>query len=123
MDRKEVRSSSGAHGADTGARYPGRNTNPRRHGWRRHGHHNLSVHPANNRRRRACGIHVCAKRGPSFRDSDDVDTFRSLVVNTLAGELVPPARRTVVFGMLQGCIMMGQAIGYLSQNTLAQYCG
>lgn len=39
---------------------------------------------------------------------------RSLVVNIIAGELVPPARRTAVFGMLQGCIMLGQGIGYLS---------
>lgn len=36
-----------------------------------------------------------------------------LVVNTLAGELVAPARRTAVFGQLQGCVMLGQAIGYL----------
>jgi len=39
---------------------------------------------------------------------------RSLVVNIIAGELVTPARRTAVFGMLQGCIMLGQGIGYLS---------
>lgn len=32
-----------------------------------------------------------------------------LVVNTLAGELVEPARRTATFGQLQGCIMLGQA--------------
>lgn len=34
-----------------------------------------------------------------------------LVVNTIAGELVEPLRRTAVFGQLQGCIMLGQAIG------------
>ncbi|KAJ9139219.1 Major facilitator superfamily transporter [Pleurostoma richardsiae] len=34
-----------------------------------------------------------------------------LVVNTLAGELVEPLQRTAVFGQLQGCIMLGQAIG------------
>lgn len=34
-----------------------------------------------------------------------------LVVNTIAGELVAPAQRTAVFGQLQGCIMLGQAIG------------
>jgi hypothetical protein len=37
-----------------------------------------------------------------------------LVANIIAGELVVPARRTAVFGMLQGCIMLGQGIGYLS---------
>ncbi|PSR92297.1 major facilitator superfamily domain-containing protein [Coniella lustricola] len=36
-----------------------------------------------------------------------------LVVNTIAGEVVPPMRRTAVFGQLQGCIMLGQAIAYL----------
>lgn len=34
-----------------------------------------------------------------------------LVVNTIAGELVAPAQRTAAFGQLQGCIMLGQAIG------------
>lgn len=34
-----------------------------------------------------------------------------LVVNTIAGELVEPMQRTAVFGQLQGCIMLGQAIG------------
>lgn len=34
-----------------------------------------------------------------------------LVVNTIAGELVAPSQRTAVFGQLQGCIMLGQAIG------------
>lgn len=36
-----------------------------------------------------------------------------LVVNTIAGELVEPLQRTAVFGQLQGCIMLGQAISYL----------
>lgn len=36
-----------------------------------------------------------------------------LVVNTIAGELVEPMQRTAVFGRLQGCIMLGQSIGYL----------
>lgn len=36
-----------------------------------------------------------------------------LVVNTIAGELVEPMKRTAVFGQLQGCIMLGQAIAYL----------
>lgn len=34
-----------------------------------------------------------------------------LVVNTIAGEVVEPMQRTAVFGQLQGCIMLGQAIG------------
>jgi len=38
-----------------------------------------------------------------------------LVANIIAGELVAPVRRTAVFGMLQGCIMPGQGIGYLSK--------
>lgn len=44
----------------------------------------------------------------------DVDHVRdSLVVNIMAGEVVEPARRTGVFGMLQGCLMLGQGIGLL----------
>lgn len=41
--------------------------------------------------------------------------FRSLVVNIIAGEVTQPIRRTVLFGKLQGCIMLGQGIGYLSK--------
>jgi hypothetical protein len=41
----------------------------------------------------------------------------SLVVNIIAGEVVEPSRRTSVFGKLQGCIMLGQGIGYLSMFT------
>ncbi|KAK4678850.1 hypothetical protein QC764_310670 [Podospora pseudoanserina] len=33
-----------------------------------------------------------------------------LIVNIIAGEVVPPLRRTAVFGMLQGCIMLGQGL-------------
>ncbi|CAK7227156.1 hypothetical protein SCUCBS95973_006447 [Sporothrix curviconia] len=36
-----------------------------------------------------------------------------LVVNTIAGEVVPPVERTALFGQLQGCIMLGVAIGFL----------
>ncbi|OAA59572.1 Major facilitator superfamily domain, general substrate transporter [Niveomyces insectorum RCEF 264] len=36
-----------------------------------------------------------------------------LVVNTIAGEVVPPIERTALFGKLQGCIMLGLAIGFL----------
>lgn len=38
-----------------------------------------------------------------------------LIINILAGELVAPARRTSVFGMLQGCFMVGQGLGYLCE--------
>jgi hypothetical protein len=41
-----------------------------------------------------------------------------LVVNIIAGEVVEPARRTSVFGKLQGCIMLGQGIGFLSRLLL-----
>ena len=37
-----------------------------------------------------------------------------LVVNIIAGEVIEPARRTAVFGMLQGATMLGQGLGYLS---------
>ena len=36
-----------------------------------------------------------------------------LVVNTIAGEVVPPIERTALFGQLQGSIMLGVAIGFL----------
>lgn len=39
-----------------------------------------------------------------------------LIVNIIAGEVVEPARRTSVFGKLQGCIMLGNALGYLSMS-------
>ncbi|KID82831.1 Major facilitator superfamily transporter [Metarhizium guizhouense ARSEF 977] len=41
-----------------------------------------------------------------------------LVVNIMAGELVEPMRRTAVFGMLQGAIMLGQGIGYLTGGMI-----
>ncbi|KAF5560220.1 major facilitator superfamily transporter [Fusarium napiforme] len=41
-----------------------------------------------------------------------------LVVNVIAGEVVEPIRRTAVFGQLQGAIMLGQAIGYLSGGMI-----
>lgn len=36
-----------------------------------------------------------------------------LVLNTAAGEAVPPAQRTGMFGKLQGAVMLGTATGYL----------
>ncbi|EFY85356.1 hypothetical protein MAC_08605 [Metarhizium acridum CQMa 102] len=41
-----------------------------------------------------------------------------LAVNIIAGELVEPVRRTAVFGMLQGAIMLGQGIGYLTGGMI-----
>ncbi|KAI9897646.1 hypothetical protein N3K66_007502 [Trichothecium roseum] len=41
-----------------------------------------------------------------------------LVVNIIAGEVVEPARRTAVFGMLQGAIMLGQGLGYLTGGMI-----
>ncbi|PNP38522.1 hypothetical protein TGAMA5MH_09603 [Trichoderma gamsii] len=41
-----------------------------------------------------------------------------LITNIIASELVEPSRRTVVFGKLQGSIMLGQSIGYLGMYTL-----
>ncbi|KAK4097308.1 MFS general substrate transporter [Parathielavia hyrcaniae] len=46
-----------------------------------------------------------------------------LVANVIAGEVVEPLRRTAVFGMLQGCIMLGQGIGYLSGGMIGDTWG
>ncbi|KAB5575323.1 hypothetical protein GE09DRAFT_591239 [Coniochaeta sp. 2T2.1] len=46
-----------------------------------------------------------------------------LLVNVIAGEVVSPARRTAVFGRLQGCIMLGQAIGYLTGGMIGDAFG
>lgn len=40
----------------------------------------------------------------------------SLVINIIAGEVVTPMRRTAVFGMLQGCFMLGQSLGNISKT-------
>ncbi|UNI22280.1 hypothetical protein JDV02_008182 [Purpureocillium takamizusanense] len=41
-----------------------------------------------------------------------------LIVNIIVGEVVEPSRRTAVFGMLQGCIMLGQGIGYFAGGMI-----
>ncbi|KAK0667085.1 hypothetical protein QBC41DRAFT_366416 [Cercophora samala] len=46
-----------------------------------------------------------------------------LIVNIIAGEVVPPLRRTAVFGMLQGCIMLGQGLGYLTGGMMGDIWG
>lgn len=42
------------------------------------------------------------------------------MVNIIAGEVVEPLKRTAVFGQLQGAIMLGQGLGYLSKSPMAQ---
>ncbi|KAL1841797.1 hypothetical protein VTJ49DRAFT_6550 [Mycothermus thermophilus] len=46
-----------------------------------------------------------------------------LVANIIAGEVVQPLRRTAVFGMLQGCIMLGQGLGYLAGGVIGDSWG
>ncbi|KAK0761904.1 hypothetical protein N5P37_004703 [Trichoderma harzianum] len=41
-----------------------------------------------------------------------------LITNIFVSELVEPARRTVVFGKLQGSIMLGQSVGYLAGGMI-----
>lgn len=41
-----------------------------------------------------------------------------LVVNIIASEIVEPVRRTEVFGRLQGCLMLGQATGFLTGGMI-----
>lgn len=40
-----------------------------------------------------------------------------LITNIFVSELVEPSRRTVVFGKLQGSIMLGQSVGYLGMHA------
>lgn len=46
-----------------------------------------------------------------------------LVLNTAAGEVVPPALRTAMFGKLQGSVMLGTAIGYLLGGIIGDTFG
>ncbi|KAK3990423.1 6-hydroxy-D-nicotine oxidase [Cladorrhinum sp. PSN332] len=46
-----------------------------------------------------------------------------LIINILAGELVSPGRRTSVFGMLQGCFMVGQGLGYICGGIIGDTWG
>lgn len=46
-----------------------------------------------------------------------------LIINIIVGEVVSPARRTPVFGMLQGCFMLGQAVGYLTGGMIGDRWG
>ncbi|KAJ4150422.1 hypothetical protein LMH87_011174 [Akanthomyces muscarius] len=46
-----------------------------------------------------------------------------LVINIIAGEVVTPIRRTAVFGMLQGCFMLGQSLGNITGGLLGDNFG
>ncbi|KAM3500474.1 hypothetical protein MY10362_006370 [Beauveria mimosiformis] len=46
-----------------------------------------------------------------------------LVINIIAGEVVSPMRRTAVFGMLQGCFMLGQSLANFSGGLLGNTLG
>ncbi|KAL7947073.1 major facilitator superfamily domain-containing protein [Trichoderma barbatum] len=46
-----------------------------------------------------------------------------LITNIIASELVEPSRRTVVFGKLQGSIMLGQSVGYLAGGMIGDAIG
>ncbi|KAL2137750.1 hypothetical protein VTI28DRAFT_8385 [Corynascus sepedonium] len=46
-----------------------------------------------------------------------------LVANIIAGEVTEPLRRTAVFGMLQGCNMLGQGIGHFSAGKIGDAWG
>ncbi|KAL2679153.1 hypothetical protein Neosp_009915 [[Neocosmospora] mangrovei] len=46
-----------------------------------------------------------------------------LIVNIMVSEVVDPIRRTSVFGKLQGCIMLGQGVGYLAGGMIGDVFG
>ncbi|KAF5000491.1 hypothetical protein FDECE_11201 [Fusarium decemcellulare] len=46
-----------------------------------------------------------------------------LIVNIMASDVVEPSRRTSVFGKLQGCIMLGQGVGYLLGGMIGDAFG
>ncbi|KLU83901.1 hypothetical protein MAPG_02950 [Magnaporthiopsis poae ATCC 64411] len=46
-----------------------------------------------------------------------------VLVNTIASEVVEPMQRTAVFGQLQGCTMLGQAIGFLTGGMIGDTFG
>ncbi|TLD30929.1 hypothetical protein PspLS_02947 [Pyricularia sp. CBS 133598] len=67
------------------------------------------------------GVLLGGKKGIiTFQATQIITTFGGpagyiLIVNTIASELVEPKQRTAVFGKLQGCLMLGQAIGFLGR--------
>ncbi|UPK92258.1 hypothetical protein LCI18_003193 [Fusarium solani-melongenae] len=46
-----------------------------------------------------------------------------LIVNIMVSEVVEPIRRTSVFGKLQGCIMLGQGVGYFAGGMIGDLFG
>jgi hypothetical protein len=46
----------------------------------------------------------------------------SLVVNTFAGHIAKPSERTVLFGRLEGGIMLGMALGLWRKQRTPDYC-
>ncbi|KAI8716795.1 hypothetical protein NCS52_00973900 [Fusarium sp. LHS14.1] len=46
-----------------------------------------------------------------------------LIVNIMVSEVAEPIRRTRVFGKLQGCIMLGQGVGYLAGGMIGDVFG
>ncbi|KAI6279460.1 hypothetical protein MCOR28_000865 [Pyricularia oryzae] len=64
----------------------------------------------------------------TFQATQVITTFGGpagyiLIVNTIASEVVEPKQRTAVFGKLQGCLMLGQAIGFLAGGMLGDSFG
>ncbi|KAK3368466.1 major facilitator superfamily domain-containing protein [Podospora didyma] len=46
-----------------------------------------------------------------------------LIINIIVGEVVKPARRTIVFGLLQGCFMLGSGTGLLTGGKIGGIWG
>lgn len=112
MDGQEIRTKSCTHDPNIRPSGPSRNTNPRCHCWEEYWHDYYSGYAIDYYFWGTCWIHVrflnCYALTPT--------NGGSLVVNIIAGEIVEPVRRTAVFGKLQGAIMLGQGLGYLSKT-------
>lgn len=117
LDGQEVRTSSGAHRPDHRARHTGRCADPRRRRREERRYDDHSMYPAHYYPRRTSWLHVIAL--PFVTCVTHVNTTDSLVVNIIAGEVVEPERRTATFGKLQGCIMLGQGLGFLSKFSIS----
>ncbi|KAJ6781395.1 hypothetical protein PWT90_02232 [Aphanocladium album] len=75
------------------------------------------------------GVFAGKKTGMSIIQSTQLITVFGgpvgyiLVINIIAGEVVAPVRRTAVFGMLQGCFMLGQSLGNITGGMLGDRFG
>ncbi|KAJ3494788.1 hypothetical protein NLG97_g3842 [Lecanicillium saksenae] len=75
------------------------------------------------------GVFAGKKTGMSIIQSTQLITVFGgpvgyiLVINIIAGEVVTPVRRTAVFGMLQGCFMLGQSLGNITGGMLGDRFG